>query len=246
MNKMSTLVKITLTLTIFLFGISESNAQWGNKKVVGSGNITTKTVSTPSYDKIKAVGSMDVHLESGNEGTITITTDDNLQEYIMIEVENDVLTLRTKKNVNLKTKKGIHISVPFQDISAVSLVGSGDIDTKDTINGEALEVTVTGSGDVVLDLVSITIDAKITGSGDMTLSGTVKDFEVKLSGSGDFKGSDLKAENTQAYVSGSGDAAVYASNSLKARVNGSGDIKYSGNPNTSDTKVLGSGSISSN
>jgi hypothetical protein len=46
-------------------------------------------------------------------------------------------------------------------------------------------------------------------------------------------------------VSGSGDADVYASNSLKARVNGSGDIDYSGNPNTSDTKVLGSGSISS-
>ena len=119
------------------------------------------------------------------------------------------------------------------------------MDSKDTINGEALEVSVTGSGDVVLDLTSTTIDAKITGSGDMTLSGTVKDLEVKLSGSGDFKGSALKAENTQAYVSGSGDAEVYASNNLKARVNGSGNIDYSGNPKTNDTKVLGSGSISS-
>lgn len=242
---MNTLVKLTLALTIFLFGISESNAQWGDKKIVGSGNITTKIISTPSYDKIKAVGSMDVHLERGSEGNITVTTDDNLQEYILVVVENDILTLRTEKNVNLKTKKGIHISVPFQDVSSVSLVGSGDMDSKDTINGEALEVSVTGSGDVVLDLTSTTIDAKITGSGDMTLSGTVKDLEVKLSGSGDFKGSALKAENTQAYVSGSGDAKVYASNNLKARVNGSGNIDYSGNPKTNDTKVLGSGSISS-
>ena len=74
----------------------------------------------------------------------------------------------------------------------------------------------------------------------------LKELEVKVSGSGDFMGSRLKSNNTQAYVSGSGDAEVNASKSIKARVNGSGDIEYSGNPETSDTKVVGSGSISSN
>jgi hypothetical protein len=242
---MNTLVKFTLSLSLIIFGFSESTAQW-NKKVVGNGDITTNNITTQSYDKIEAVGSLDVHLELGNEGNISVSTDSNLQEYIIVEVKDNTLVLRTKNNVTLKTKKGIHITVPFESISGVSLVGSGDIDTKDTIKTDSFDVSVTGSGDIVLAVESNTLDAKVTGSGDLTLTGMATNLEVKVSGSGDFKGSSLNSENTQVYVSGSGDAEVTATKSIKARVNGSGDIRYSGNPVSSDTKVMGSGDISSN
>lgn len=241
---MNTIVKLTLSLFLILFGFSESNAQW-NKKVVGNGDITTKIITTQSYDKIEVVGSMDVHLESGAEGNISVTTDSNIQEYIIVEVKDNSLVLRTKNNVNLKTKKGIHITVPFETISGVSLVGSGDIDTKNIVMSDYFDVSVTGSGDIVLEVKSNNLDAKVTGSGDLDLSGIATNLEVKVSGSGDFNGSSLSAENTQVYVSGSGDAKVTATKSIKARVNGSGDIEYSGNPINSDTKVMGSGDISS-
>ena len=242
---MNKLVKLSLALIISVFGIAETNAQW-NKKVSGNGNVTTKSIVTQSYDKIKAVGPLDIHLVQGTEGKISVTAESNFHEYIIVEVKDDILVLRIKKSVNLKTNKGIHITVPFEAISGLSLVGSGDVDTKDTIKSDFFDVVVTGSGDVDLAVESNTIDAKITGSGDMILSGSVKDLEVKLSGSGDFDGRSLASENTQAYVSGSGDIEVTASKRIKARVNGSGDITYYGNPDTSDTKVMGSGSISSN
>ena len=243
---MKTLLKLTLAVSLSLLGISESNAQWGNKKVVGNGNVTTKTINTGNYDGIKGVGSMDIHLEKGTEGNISVTTDDNLHEYLEIEVKDNMLVIKTKKNTYLKTKKGIHIKVPFNDISEVALVGSGDIDTKDTINSDELRVRVTGSGDVELALEANTVDASVTGSGDMVLTGKTDSLEISVTGSGDFKGSDLVSQNTDARVSGSGDASVVAKQSLKARVNGSGDITYSGNPEKSDTKTSGSGDISSN
>jgi hypothetical protein len=43
---------------------------------------------------------------------------------------------------------------------------------------------------------------------------------------------------------GSGDMEIVSHQSLKARVSGSGDIEYKGNPSKEDTKVSGSGSIS--
>ncbi len=243
---MNTLFKYTFAITLSVLGFSEMTAQWGNKRVQGNGNVVTKTVNTQDYDAVKVVGSMDVHLEKGTEGTITVKTDENLHEYLVIEVkENNALVIRTKKHTNLRTKKGIHITVPFRDISKLSLVGSGDIDSKDTIDGDELEVSVTGSGDIVLDVEANLIDAKITGSGDMELTGSTKDVEVKVSGSGDFKGSSLTSQNAQAYVSGSGDIRIAVKNSIKGRVNGSGDIRYSGNPERSDTKVSGSGTIKS-
>lgn len=243
---MKSIVKIALAVTLTLIGFSDVNAQWRSKKVTGNGNITTKTVSTGDYDEIKAVGSMDVHLERGTEGNISVTTDDNLHEYLEIEVDGNALILKTKKNFWLKTRKGIHVTVPFEDISEVALTGSGDIDNKDTIKGDSLELRVTGSGDVDLDVDLNTLDARVTGSGDMVIRGSSSNLEVSVSGSGDFNGSNLAAKNTEASVSGSGDVRVQAKETLKARVNGSGDIRYSGNPGKSDTKVSGSGSISSN
>lgn len=240
---MKTTTKFIAIVFVLLIS-SESFAQWGNKKVIGNGNVTTKTVTTGDYDGVKVVGSLDVHLEKGDEGNITVKTDDNLQEYIIIEVKDNTLVVRTKKNMYLKTKKGIHVTVPFDDISSVALVGSGDVDSKDVVASDNLSVSVTGSGDMTLEAKAKNLSSKVTGSGDITLSGTTTNLEVTVTGSGDFAGGNLIAENTEAKVSGSGDATVYAKSSLKARVSGSGDIEYKGNPEKRDTKVAGSGEIS--
>ena len=69
------------------------------------------------------------------------------------------------------------------------------------------------------------------------------DLDANIAGSGDFHGFELLANNTDVSIAGSGDAEVVSYESIKARVAGSGDIKYKGNPKKEDTKVLGSGSI---
>ena len=242
---MQTILKSIIFAGLLLCLVTESKAQWGYNKVVGDGNVTTKSVSTGDYDEIKVVGSMDVHLEKGTEGNISVTTDSNLHDYIVIEVIGDELVIKTKNGYNLKTKKGIHITVPFQDISEVSLTGSGDVDTKDTIKADEFEVSVTGSGDINLTIDAQSIETSITGSGDVVLKGSTNNLAVTVSGSGDFKGFDLQSNHTEARVSGSGDIQVVAKQSINARVNGSGDIVYKGSPERSDTQTSGSGDITS-
>ena len=153
---------------------------------------------------------------------------------------------KIKNNINISTKKGLFITVPFSDLDNVSLTGSGDVSTSSQIKSDQFEAELTGSGDMILDVDSNIIDAKVTGSGDLKITGSTTHLEIKVTGSGDFDGDSLNSQNVQAYVSGSGNARVVAKNSIKTRVNGSGDINYSGNPGTSDTKVMGSGDISSN
>lgn len=58
-----------------------------HEKVTGNGNLTTKTIKTPTYDHIKSVGFMDVKLIQGNEGKITVKTDENLQQWIQVKVK---------------------------------------------------------------------------------------------------------------------------------------------------------------
>ncbi len=242
---MKILRQSVLLLSALLF-VSLAQAQWGNNKVKGNGNVTTITRSTSDYDAIKCAGWMDFILVKGEEGKITLEGESNLLEYIITKVENGALIVKVKKGVNLKTSwsKNIKITIPFEDIEKVSLAGSGDLVTKNTIDANDFKVNLAGSGDIDLDINASSIDASVSGSGDINLNGKTTNLSAKVTGSGDFHGFDLESNNTEVKVTGSGGAEVVSNESLKARVTGSGDVEYKGNPKKEDTKVTGSGSIS--
>ena len=186
-------------------------------------------------------------LVAGNEGEIKLEGESNLLEYIKTEVKNGKLSIKVEKGYNLKPSswnEGIRITVPVESINSIALSGSGDIVGKTTIKTDNFKTAMSGSGDITLDVEANSIDAAMSGSGDITLSGSTRDFEATISGSGDIKAYSLEADNVDATVSGSADIKVTANKMLKARVSGSGDISYRGNPEKVDTKASGSGDIS--
>ena len=145
--------------------------------------------------------------------------------------------------MHINAKKSIHIKVPFISLDNVSLTGSGYVLTNDQIKSDQFEAEISGSGEMNLDIDVNRVDAKVNGSGDLKIIGTATGLEIKVIGSGNFDGGCLISQNFEANVSGSGVAVVVAKSSIKARVYGSGDIEYLGNPSTSDNKVIGSGDI---
>ena len=222
------------------------SAQWG-KGIRGNGNTVSIERSVGDYESIAISGSFDIDLVSGSEGALIVKGEENLLEYIVTEVENGKLVIRVKKGVNLKPsihKGGIHVQVPVESIDALSLSGSGDIVGHTTLKTADFKTSMSGSGDITLDVDTETLSASMSGSGDMNLSGNTRDFKATISGSGDIKAYDLNADNVEATVSGSADIKVTANEKLKARVSGSGDINYRGNPKKVDTKTSGSGDIS--
>lgn len=236
-----------LILLLALCFTTVMNAQlWGNKKVSGNGDVTTITRNTNDYDAIKCAGFMDFILVKGNEGNIKIEGEENLLKYIITEVKDNKLIVKVENGINLKTSwnKGIIITIPFEDVSYVSLAGSGDVWNKDVISTDDFKVSLAGSGDLNLKVKTENLDSNISGSGDITIVGSTNNLDTSVTGSGDFHGFDLDANNTKAYVTGSGDVEVVSNNVLTAKVTGSGDIEYKGNPEKEDTKVVGSGSIS--
>ena len=238
---------VTIILSLALCSITSVNAQWwGNgKKIAGNGNMVSKNRTVSDYDVIKVKGSLDVSLVAGSEGKLTIEGESNLIEYVNTEVDGDALKIYVEKGYYLKVSRGkkLVITVPFEDISKVTLSGSGDVYSKDPIKATNFKTGVSGSGDVKLMLDAETTEGYVTGSGDLVLSGSSNNFDCSVTGSGDLKAYSLDAKEVSASVTGSGDVQVTATASLKARVTGSGDIMYKGDPKIEDKKVSGSGDI---
>ena len=234
--------KTIILIGLFIFAANAS----AQSRIKGNGNVTTKKITTSSYDKVSIAGFYDVDLMAGSEGNITIEGEENLLQYVNIEVENGTLRIATKKGIKISPSmnKGILVKVPFESLQGVSVAGSGDVNSKSTIKTSNFEAKITGSGDMKLDLDATEVDAKVTGSGDMKLIGNATNFTCNVTGSGDIDAFSLESKKVDTSVSGSGNCKVFCSESLEARVTGSGDIDYKGDPKKKNTKVSGSGTIS--
>ncbi len=239
-------MKKTITLSLVFLLTMSCSAQWG-KKIKGNGNMVTIDRSVGDYDAIALSGWFDLDLVAGQEGKITLEGESNLLEYIKTEVKDGKLVIKTRKGINLKPSswnEGIRITVPVERVSSIALSGSGDIVGNTTIKADNFKTAMSGSGDITLTVEANNVKASMSGSGDITLTGKTDNFDVNISGSGDIKAYELDADNVDATVSGSADIKVTAHKMLKARVSGSGDIQYRGNPTKVDTKTSGSGDIS--
>ena len=215
------------------------------QKVKGNGKTINETRNVGSFDAVGVAGSFDVFLVAGDEGKLDITVEENLAPYLITEVKNGDLKIKWKNGVNIRTTSNTTITVHFKSINSLAMAGSGDIVGKDKIKGNSLDVAVAGSGDIEVDIDVEQLETAISGSGDIELSGTATEFEAAVSGSGDVDAYDLKVEKAELKISGSGSIGVNVEKEIVARISGSGNIKYKGQPRIEDIKVSGSGNVSS-
>lgn len=236
-------MKKIASVIVLLILSAQLSAQMYSKKIKGNGNSTTTERSVSDYDKIGVAGNFNIALVKGKEGKITIKTDENLLEYIITEVENGELKIKTKKGYQIQTKNNIEITIPFEDIESVALAGSGKITSEDIINTSNLNLSLSGSGDLTLKVATKNLNSSTAGSGNITLNGYTNNFNLSIAGSGNVNAYNLKSDIATIKIAGSGNAKVNAINEIHGSSAGSGNIYYSGNPTIVKVKSVGSGSV---
>lgn len=240
----NTITTKIVAFSLFLFLSNTTiNAQYFQKKIKGNGEIKTIIRNVSDYNKIGIGGDFDVTLVKGKEGTITIKAEENLLEYIETEVKKGDLSVKIKKGYQIRSNKKIEITIPFEEIDGVSLAGSGLIYTNDVINSKEFKLSLAGSGTMDLKISAKDLDTNIAGSGNITLHGNSDKFECSIAGSGNLNGYNLKSTITTVSIAGSGTIKVDALNEIHAKIAGSGNVIYTGNPEIVKSKAAGSGSI---
>lgn len=231
---MKSLIKILFVALLFT-GINSAFAEPQDRHLSG-------------FHALSVSASFDVYITQGSTESVKVQAPADVIDRVITEVRGDVLTIRSKNGSfnwgNLFSSHGkMVIYVTVKDLHSINISGSCDVFFKDGINANRLALQISGSGNVLGKLNVKTFDCVISGSGDVKLSGTAENSTASISGSGDFHARDLVTANTAIRVSGSGDAAVNATQTLDAHVSGSGDIRYTGGAKQVSTSTSGSGSI---
>lgn len=243
-----------LTLAIFLFSLGHVMAQEREVREV------------ENFSKISFGFPGKLYLQQGSPQKVELQGDPDVLEEVETEVEGGRLKIgKEGKWFNWDDNDRITVYITVPNIEAVSVSGSGDVIGQSKIRTNDLEVNVSGSGSLSLDVEARgEVDAKVSGSGDMVLKGHFESIDGDVSGSGkvvldamiddeaDFgiSGSGKieargQAEVVKANISGSGKvlAADLKTDRCEVRISGSGDVEIDV-VNELDANISGSGSVS--
>lgn len=235
-----------ILIGLFVLISFSANAQlW--QTIKGNGNVKKEARTVSDYTSLSSHGSVNVEITYGNSNSIEVEADENLLPYIETTVENGRLTVRSKKNVNLKSRSKMVVYVTMNTINSLQLSGSGNINGEGAFkNAGKTSIGVSGSGNINLKFDSFKdLDLAIAGSGNMDLksNNAANNISAAISGSGNIDCSDVSSNDVDAKISGSGNIKVVASNGIDAKISGSGNVYYKGNASNISSKIAGSGKV---
>ena len=199
-----------------------------DEEVAGEGTGSSDNVVSESRDvggfdevELRGVGNLSIR-QTGTEG-LTVEAEEDVLPKIRTQVEDGRLVIAPESNTAISTTEPINYELTVDDLRALKLSGSGDVEAEGISTGE-LAVSVGGSGEV-----------RISGEADRQ--------QVLISGSGNYRAQDLRSKKVEIDVGGAGSAIVNASEALDARVSGAGSVEYVGDP-TVEQEVSGAGQVS--
>lgn len=216
---------------------------------------TKKTLELGEFKSIYNNSSYTVYLKQTNKQEVNVEAESDIYALTSIVVENGVLMINVdrkpdnpNKSVwakidNIKLNPVMKVYVSVKNINELQVNGLGKIISENSLSAPALNLSVSGSGSMDLDLKGDYLKAEVSGSGKIMLKGYATSIDALVSGSGAIQAFNCTLDNAKVKVSGSGDCEVNVANSIEALVLGSGNIKHKGNTKTTTKKVYGSGTV---
>jgi Putative auto-transporter adhesin, head GIN domain len=187
---------------------------------IDAGPTTADKRDVAAFSRIKAEDQVDVNVRAGEPRRLTVRAGEKVIDDVRTEVRDGTLYISYDGPGIRKGRLLVEVAAPR--VEAIGITGSADV-FADALNEDALDI-------------------RVSGAGDITAEGRTDRLTVDVSGSGDADLADLRAGEARVDLSGAGDADVRAADRLDADVSGAGDLAYRGDPALTQ-HVTGSGDI---
>lgn len=251
-------VHLSVLSVTFLLGAAAASAQAADK-----------ATDLKPFDKLEIEGCFDVRLVPGTPARAVVSATDDQQPRIRVEQDGKRVRIGFAERSDYDVCRGgpIHVAITasFEKSESVELgmKGSGSLDAnvpraagltaaiagsgRIALHGAAgdCNLNVAGSGAVDASAFACDSTAKITvqGSGSTKAAGKTKSCNVVVNGSGGVMADGLDCESADIAINGSGSVGLAKLASLNVQINGSGQVKYRGEPTLRGVAVNGSGKL---
>jgi hypothetical protein len=213
----------------------------GCTAVRGSGDVVTIEVPVDDFNRLAVSHSFDVNVSVGDEPSLTLRVDDNLESSLEVEVTNDTLRIGLQPRTSVSNAT-LEADVTVTSLDAVEGSGAVSIDLG-SLAGSTLELQLSGASDLngAVDFDNVT--GVLSGASNISLSGRVATLDVDASGASDLALLDLEVDGLIVSLSGASSAEVSVNDSIRASLSGASSLRYRGDPDVTTIDVSGASSI---
>ncbi len=202
-----------------------------------------------SFDRLKINGSIDVILVQGPVASVSVDAPARTAAAIRTVVDGNTLLIDSGHgpmfDIALPGQQHPHVTVTTPLLHEIAINGSADLTSDSYVSSDDLLLHLRSSGDLTIKHLSVKkLETEIQGSADARLAGDAAEQSVKIEGSGDYQAENLKSGSAAVAIRGSGDASVWAADTLAISIAGSGGVEYWGSPSVSQS-IAGSGDVRS-
>ena len=207
-----------------------------------------ETRNVRDFDEIQMRIGGKVYITQGDKNEVILEGHEDDLEEIETEVSGGRLVIKSRRERRWKfwgnSSLKVTAYITVKDLRGAYVSGSGDIVSRNQIKARDFTASISGSGDIALDLDSDYVSSKISGSGNIELEGNSDRAKLSISGSGKYFAEKLIVSGDyEISMSGSGRGSINVEGDLDVRISGSGKIYYMGKPTSVNSNVSGSGSV---
>jgi Putative auto-transporter adhesin, head GIN domain len=185
----------------------------------GNGHLITEQRKVEPFVNVDAGGAFRIDWRSGPP-TASITIDENLMQYVEMEVNNRVLYIRTTRHI--WSRRSAKVVLTSNTLEGASFSGASQL-TAHQLTGSKFYLETSGASKATLD-------------------GAVDELIASITGAGDLRAESLQTKTAQISVTGAGDARIAVRDDLKVSITGAGKVEYIGDPHI-QREITGAGSI---
>jgi hypothetical protein len=147
---------------------------------------------------------------------------------IDVEVHNETLYVKMRmENISVSETK---LNINIEKLTALKIEGGLNLNTDGVLVLDDLMLKIEGGANTTMNIKANTIKTKAEGAVNLKFEGSTNDLDITAEGASNIDAGSLKAQHVSCRLAGAGNALVYPTETLYAKIEGIGKISYRGSP----------------
>ncbi len=222
---------IVVALIALLFSSCiHSSMKLGNG-IKGSGTITTESrAANQDFKNIEVSRGIKVIVTQSDNKSITVETDDNLQQHISTKIENGVLIIESDTSYNSTETPVVNVKMPI--ISGLSTTSGSEISSIGILKTENINVKSDSGSEINIEVEADAIQIESESGSSIEVSGKALKLETSSSSGSQIDAKNLMTNEVEANSKSGSSTSVYPIVLLKAKASSGSSITYHKTPKT--------------
>lgn len=212
-------------------------------KTKGNGNVSTQNRTiTSDFQKIEVGNGIEAVISQSENKSISVETDENLQEIIRTQIEDGVLKISAASGYSASKSPKVRVHLPV--ISGLTASSGSILKSDNTLIVNDIAIKSSSGSEMTIQIEANDMSISASSGSSSTISGKAQKLSTDTSSGSDLNCKNLMANAVVSEASSGSTTKITPIESLEAKASSGAAIDYFKKPKTIFIKESSGGSIS--